>query len=151
MDARSSLLIQNALRSESRSFLQYVSDAFPWTTADEIATLAKLQALIAEELEAAQGLAQYLMRHKEPLPYLGSYPMSFTTMNFVSLDHLLPLLVKEERRSLAERERDLAQVHDLEAQAILRSIVATKRRHLQTLEEMASAHPQTSSSVPISA
>src|SRR5207237_4550068 len=113
---------QNALRAESRSFLQYVSDAFPWTGPDELTVLSKLQTLIAEELERVQTLGHLLTRARQPLPYLGSYPMSFTTMNFVSLHHLLPMLIREERRSLASREQDLARVKDADAQAALRGI-----------------------------
>ena len=147
MDAAVSTILQNALRAESRSFLQYVSDAFPWTNPDELTVLSKLQTLIQEEQEATQTLALLLAQRRQPLPYLGSYPMSFTTMNFVSLDHLLPILVKEERRALADRERDLRSVMDAEAQTALRGIVDMKQRHLQTLQEMAAAHPQSSFTV----
>jgi rubrerythrin len=151
MDAATCAVLQNAMRAESRSFLQYVRDAFPRTTSDELAVLAKLQALTAEELQGAQWLAQFLVEHKQPLPYVGTYPMSFTSMNFVSLDHLLPILVKAERRSLADRERDISQLHDSDAKRVLGQIVDMKRRHLQMLEEMAAAHPETRSTVRTSA
>src|SRR5438876_7597204 len=144
MDAATCTTLQNALRAESRSFLQYVSDAFPWTSPDELAVLSKLQALIAEELEGVQTLAHLLAQARQPLPYLGSYPMSFTTINFVSLDHLLPLLIREERRSLANREQDLGRVNDADAQAAMRGIIDMKRRHLHMLEEMAATHSPSS-------
>jgi len=136
------------MRAESKSFLQYVSDAFPWTTPDELAALAKLQSLIAEEKEGAGAIAEFLTQNKQPLPYLGSYPMSFTTMNFVSLEHLLPILVKEERRAIAERERDLANLKDAEAQSVLRRGADMKRRHLLLLQEASAAYPETHSTVP---
>jgi hypothetical protein len=148
MDAETCRTLQHAMLAESRSFLQYVSDAFPWTTPDELTALAKLQDLVAEEREGVQAIAEFLSRHKQPLPYLGSYPMSFTTMNFVSLEHLLPILIREERRAISERERELAGLKDAEAESLLRGIVAMKRRHLQFLQEMSAAHPETHSTVP---
>src|SRR5438132_13582547 len=151
MNAATCTILQNALHAESRSFLQYVSDAFPWTSPDELTVLSKVQALITEELEGVQTLGHVLAQARQPLPYLGSYPMSFTTMNFVSLDHLLPILIREERRSLANREQDLARVRDVDAQVALRGIIDMKRRHLQTLEEMAATHSPSSASVRSSA
>jgi hypothetical protein len=151
MDAATVRRLENAFRRETRSFLQYVRDAFPWTTAGELATLAKLQGLIGEELEAAGTIAEFLARHRQGLPPVGTYPMNFTSLNFVSLDHLLPILLREERKSLADRERDFAEEQDSEAQTILRNIVNLKRRHLQTLEEMAAAHPDTLAPVRSSA
>ena len=148
MDAETCTILQNAMRAESKSFLQYVSDAFPWTTPDELAALAKLQSLIAEEKEGAGAIAEFLTQNKQPLPYLGSYRMSFTTMNFVSLEHLLPILDKEERRAIAERERDLANLKDAEAQSVLRRVVDMKRRHLLLLQEASAAYPETHSTVP---
>ena len=105
MDAETCTILQNAMRAESKSFLQYVSDAFPWTTPDELAALAKLQSLIAEEKEGAGAIAEFLTQNKQPLPYLGSYRMSFTTMNFVSLEHLLRALRGQVTRSEARTAR----------------------------------------------
>src|SRR5438445_8864998 len=102
LDSRTQTRLQQLLRRQSRSCLQYVSDSFPWTTSEEKPTLAQLQTLIDEERRANAALAKFLTRQRIPVPYLGSYPVAFTTLNFVSLDHLLPILVDTERRAIAD-------------------------------------------------
>src|SRR5947208_2624977 len=112
LDARTQTRLQAILRRESRSFLQYISDAFPWTTREEKNALAQLQTLIAEERSATAAFAKFLVRQRIPVPYLGSYPVAFTNLNFVSLDHLLPMLAAAERRSITELESDRASFTD---------------------------------------
>src|SRR5262249_48905304 len=140
LDATTQTRLQAILRRESRSFLQYVSDAFPWTTLEEQSALAQLQALIAEERSATAGLAKFLTRHRIPVPYLGSYPVAFTTLNFISLDHLLPLLVDGERGAIADLERDLASFTDPACQQQIQKFLDMKCQHLKTLEGLAAAH-----------
>lgn len=142
IDARTQSLLEEMVRREGRSFLQYIADSYPWATAEEAATLAKLQELIAEEREAMGELGRYLVRRRLPLPYLGAYPMAFTTSNFVALDFLLPRLVEEESRAIAALERDLAKLGDPEARAQVQKILDMKRRHRQALEALAATHPQ---------
>src|SRR5262249_10626198 len=96
LDATTRRRLQELLRRESRSFLQYISDSFPWTTFEEKDALARLQTVVEEERSANAALAKFLIRHRIPLPYLGPYPVAFTTLNFVSLDHLLPMLAESE-------------------------------------------------------
>jgi hypothetical protein len=147
MDAASAGLLQELIRREGRSLLQYVSNAFPWITEQEQAALVQLQALVAEEREAAARLSRLLNRRRHIVPYLGAYPMAFTTINYVALEHLLPQLADYERRALADLENDLVRVTDPEARAEVQQIANMKRRHLQTLEQMAAAYPETFSTV----
>jgi hypothetical protein len=143
LDARTQSRLQELLRRESRSFLQYVRDSFPWTTSEEKAALAQLQTLIEEERSATTALAKFLARQRIPLPYLGSYPVAFTTLNFISLDHLLPMLADTERRAIADLESDLASFPDAECRHEVQKILDLKRQHLKTLEALAIAHPET--------
>jgi hypothetical protein len=143
LDARAQARLQEVLRRESRSFLQYTSDSFPWTTSDEKDALAQLQTLIQEERSAITALGKFLVRHHIPLPYLGQYPVTFTTQNFLSLDYLLPMLVGSERRAIADLEDDLASFADPETRQEVRKLVDLKRQHLKTLEALSLAHPET--------
>jgi hypothetical protein len=142
IDARSATVLQQILRRESRSFLQYVGEAFPWTTANERGALDKLRRLLQEEGRALAVLGQFLLRQRYELPYLGTYPDAFTSMNFVSLDHLLPLLVDRQREGIAELERDLRSLHGSEARGHPERLLELKRRHLSDLEALAAAHPE---------
>lgn len=142
IDARDSALLKDVLRRESRSFLQYVADAFPWTTSNENDALGTLQKLIEEEREAIAGLGRFLYRQRQTLPYLGAYPSHFTTLNYVALDYLLPKLAEEERAEIAGLERDLNELIDPEASAEIDKLLSIKRRHLEAIETLA-AHAKT--------
>ena len=147
IDARAQALLGDIVRRESRSILQYVNDSFPWTTQDEREALAQFQKLVEEERQGAGALVRLLARRGHVFPYIGPYPTEFTNINYVSLEHLLPMLVDAERRSLAGLERDLAAVDGAEARAQVEKIVAMKRRHAATLEAMAAAHPEKYSTI----
>ena len=60
-------------------------------------------------------------------------------MNFVSLDYLLPRLAADGRRAIAALERDRAALADAEAKAAGPQFLDLKRRHLKTLEALATA------------
>jgi hypothetical protein len=141
IDAHSQQVLQDLLRRESRSVLTYVAEAYPWTTWAEEKTLADLQQLIAAEREAVACLGRFLVRQRIPLPYLPPYPAHFTTINFLALEFLLPRLIEQERRSIADLERDLAALKDPAAKAEVEKLLTLKRRHLPRLEELASAQP----------
>jgi hypothetical protein len=147
MDSKTAAILQDIIRRESRSLVQYVRDAFPWTTPEEQQALAQFQAMVEEEQKCLADLSQFLTRRKQQLPYLGLYPNWFTTINYVSLEHLLPLLVNHARQNLTQLERDLAGLTDADAIEKVRQFVDVKRRHLQALEALAAAHPPTASTV----
>jgi hypothetical protein len=147
IDARTEKLLHEIVRREGRSLLQYVSEAFPWTTFEERDALTQLQKLTTEEREAIGRLMELVARRNHSYPYLGSYPTGFTNINYVSLEHLLPTLVRHEARSLGELECDLAKITDTEALAEVQELVDMKRRHLDALKKLAAAHPETLSTV----
>jgi hypothetical protein len=142
IDAQTRDLLQDIVRRESRSVLTYVGDAYPWTTARDSRAADALRKLIAEEAGAVAGLGRFLFRRHMPVVSLGSYPSSFTTMNFVALEYLLPRLIDYERRSIADLERDLVGVRDPEARAEVEKLLAVKRRNLPVLESLAVGQPK---------
>ena len=137
LDAQTQALLQDIVRRQSRSLLQYVSEAFPWTTPEEQGALEVIRGLIVEEQALAASVAKFLQRAQVGVPYTGSYPKAFTTINYVSLDYLLPLLIKQERASLEVLEREAEQIGNAEARALVDQIVAVQRRHVTTLEGLA--------------
>ena len=139
MDAASQTVLQDVFRRASRSLLQYVHEAYPWVSDQDRDMLAQLDKLIAEERHAAVRLADYLRRHRIALPYLGSYPNFFTTINYVSLDRLLPLLAQHQRRAIADLERDVTRVRDPEVRVEVDKMLGLTRRHLETLDHLTSA------------
>ncbi len=141
IDPHSQTLLQDILRRESRSVLLYVDEAFPWTTVTEQKALATLRQIIAEQRRAVAALGQFLIRQRVPLPYLPSFPVSFTTINFLAFDYVLPRLIDSERQSIAELERDLAALKAPAARAEVEKLLELKRRHLPQLEALAPAQP----------
>ncbi len=141
-DPKTQARLQAILRRESRSLLQYVRDSFPWTRPEEKEALAQLQTLIGEEQPAITAFAKFLVRNRIPVPHLGSYPVDFTTLNFVSLDHLLPMLVDAEDRCIRDLENDVITLTDPDSRAEIQKLLDMKRQHRKTLEALTTAHPE---------
>jgi len=139
IDPHSQTLLQDILRRESRSVLLYVDEAFPWTTLTEEKSWTTLRQLIAEERQAVAALGQFLVRQRVPLPFLPSFPVQFTTINFLAFDYVLPRLLDSERQSIAALERDLPALKNPAAHAEVEKLLALKRRHLPQLEALAPA------------
>jgi hypothetical protein len=133
-------VLNRILARESRTLLQYLSDAWPWASAGERDTLAELRRLIAEEREATQRVGDLLVRRRG-VPAVGAYPEGFSETHYLAMDHLLPRLVAYQRWALKELEHDLTQLAgDDEAAAVARQLFDVKRRHLETLETLAARH-----------
>jgi hypothetical protein len=133
IDPHAQTLLQDILRRESRSILMYVAEAYPWTTSTEEKALVDLQQIIAAERQAVADLGQFLVRRRVPLPFLPSFPSSFTTINFIALDYLLPRVIEHERQSIAALERDLVALKEPAARAEVEKLLAVKRLHLPRL------------------
>jgi hypothetical protein len=139
MDAAAADLLQEIVRAESLSLLAYVGDAFPWTAKGGDATLAKLRQIVTEHNREVTALGKLLARHRMAPPSLGSYPTSFTSINFLALSYILERLIVSERASVSLLEKEIARVVDTEARAALDHFLAAKRDHLARLEALASA------------
>jgi hypothetical protein len=140
MNPATAALVQEIVRRESISLLNYVGDAFPWTTSRGTAALARLQELVHAHREAIAEVGRFLAKKRTPVGYIGSYPANFTTINYLSLDYVLPRLAADEARGVAQLERDLKQLTDSEAQAAVQKLLAVKRDHHKTLELLAAEH-----------
>ena len=129
-------LLPDILRRESRCFLQYVHEAFPWAHGkSESARATILNAAAAEAAELAH-LAKLLQRRHIMVPFYGAYPSSFTNYNYMAASSLLPKLIADQKRGLADLERDLPSVVDAEIREHLESYRDLKRKHVQELEAL---------------
>jgi hypothetical protein len=141
-DVRTYALLEDIARREDRSLLQYVKDAYPWITPAEQQVLARIQAITKEEQQGVAELVRFLISRHSPPPYLGTFPVSFTSLSFVSLDHLIPLLADNERKELERLQGEIEQMPDPEAKALVQKIIANKARHLETLQSLTATHSQ---------
>jgi hypothetical protein len=143
IDPRTASLLQRMIRREGRSLLQYLGDAFPWIKSGEQESLRQLHVLVKEERDAVAELAKFLSRQRVAPPYLGAYPMGFTTLNFVTLESLLPRLVAFQQRCVANLESDLHQIQDPDAIIAVHRLLEVKKRHLKALEALAAPAKET--------
>jgi len=134
IDAATRAILIDLLQRESCSLLKYTSEAFPRTTSKNLDALAAVQQMVKEEEYAAIRLARLMQKHRISFPPLGAYPSTFTTMNFVSLDYMVPLLIAYENRRIDEITRQLDKVTDPEVRHQMLYIIELKTRHAQQLE-----------------
>lgn len=139
IDAATTAAAWDAIRRETRSLLQYLEDAFPYTAPEEQGVWNQLHRLVAEQRDAIMALIQLLARHHVAPPYVGSFPEPFTALNFVSLDFLLPRLVEDTEKSLAVLTADLGRL--TAPPPALENLLALKRRHLDALKGLAARQP----------
>jgi hypothetical protein len=131
--------LQDVIRRQARSFLQYTGESFPWSTPPEQNKAEQLKQLAAEEREGVAKLSRYLTKQHLTPPYLGPYPAYFTSYNYLSLDRVVPLIVQHQTRELADLETDLKELPDGSTRKQVEEIVSLKRRHLQALQSLANS------------
>jgi hypothetical protein len=141
IDPRTRTLLHEVVRRESLSLLNYIGDAFPWATSAGDPALERLRAVVAEQRAAVGDLGRWLARRREPLPYVGSFPTRFTTLNYLALDYILARLVADQRKGVADLERDRLAVAEAEARAELDKLLAVKKRGLAVLEALTAPSP----------
>jgi hypothetical protein len=132
-------VVKRQIVRDGRSLLQYVGEAFPYAPARAGKTRDRVEALAHEERDAVGRLIRFLQRHHDTPPVLGSFPTNFTTVNFVSLDHLLPALQKDQEHGIVALGRDIAALPAGEVRTLLSDYLEMKQRHLQALQEVCGA------------
>jgi hypothetical protein len=139
MDRSTTLLLQELVRRESISLLSYVGDAYPWTARRDAAELVQLRRIVDDHRQGVSTLIRTLLRAQMPMPFIGSFPSGFTTVNFLALGHLLPRLIDTERKSLAQLVAELPLVTDADCRTAVEHFLAVKRGNLARLEGLAPA------------
>jgi hypothetical protein len=141
MEGADLALLHRLVAMGSRSLLQYVCQAFPWSADRSGQAVAKIQEIAAEERDATARLTRHLQKKRVRLPPTMSFPSHFTTINFVSIDYLLPKLIAEHESEVAELEGRLAVAQDEEVRDLAQHYLDRKRRDLQTLKDLKAKAP----------
>jgi hypothetical protein len=137
IDPTTRSVLQEAVRRESRSLLQYTREVPLWAAPVDRPALAKLKALAACEQAAVDDLGRYLEKHKAGLINLGPYPSQFTTVNDAAMRYLLPVLNREHQAAIKSLETDLANVSDADAKSRLADLIRLKQHHTAKLDALA--------------
>ncbi|MDB5310022.1 MAG: hypothetical protein JWO38_4224 [Gemmataceae bacterium] len=130
--------LQDVFRRESRSLLQYVRGAAPYASGTDRKLLDAVQRVATEETAAIETLGEFLGARRVPLPYLGSFPVAFTDLNFVGIRYLIPKIIAEQKQDLAALEVDVGVLTDPDAGSAVRQLVDAHQRHLAELEQLGS-------------
>ena len=129
-------LIHRLIAMGSTSLLQYISEAVPWSADAAHVAVNQVCAIAHEERDEVARLTRLLQKRHLDLPKTGSYPSQFTTMNFVTIDYLLPRLIAEGQREIAELQGRLRLTSDDEILGWLQGYLGMKERHLQALQAL---------------
>jgi hypothetical protein len=135
LDTAAENRLQHLFRRENRSLLQYVRQASPWVAEQDRDRLKRVMELADAEFEVIGELGALLEEWHIPQPYLGAFPGAFTNYNFIALRTLLPKLIDDHRRGVAELERDAAALNGPQREAIA-AFLEAKRKHLAELESL---------------
>src|SRR5207249_5961881 len=111
-----------------------------WVGPADRPALQKLRALATAEQQAVDALGRHLQKRRLGLATLGPFAPEFTDVNDAALHHLLPKLVKEQKRGAADLEADLTRLGDDPARPLVERLLHLKREHLPQLESL-SARP----------
>ncbi|MFO0863799.1 MAG: hypothetical protein U0744_03930 [Gemmataceae bacterium] len=129
MEASKQELLRSLVRKEGRSLLQYVAESYPWTKPQDQGLVRRVLALAHVENELLARIIRLLLKLRVGAPPLGAYPQSFTTINFMSLDYLLPLLREDQKKRIADIEMLITQFPDGEVRTLLLELADEKRKH----------------------
>jgi len=136
MDVCVQSTLERVYRREVLSFLQYVRQTTPYAGPADRPLVARLRELAATEADALERFADWLEDHHMPRPPSGAFPSSFTNYNFVVVRKLLPEVVADHTRALAELEHDLAKLPPGDVRDQVENLAAVKRMHLTELEKV---------------
>lgn len=129
-------VLQDAYRREFRSLLQYAREAAPYASVADRPIRDSILRIADDEAAELNAFGERLEAHRVALPYLGSFPVAFTDLNFVAVRHLLPKLIEEQKRDLARLDADAPRCSDAAAQTAMRHLADVHRRHLNELESL---------------
>ncbi len=129
-------ILIDAYCREKRSFLQYVGQSVPYASPIDRPIVERLRELASNEAAGLDGLADYLVANRLSVPHVGAFPSTFTNYNFIAVRKLLPHLLADVGRGLADLERDAASLSLGKDRDWIEKISSTKRVHISELEKL---------------
>ena len=127
-------LLNAALCRIHRSLLNYVSECWPWTPADQ--TAATINAAVQVQKQHVQQLVILLEDARQTIDF-GYYSTDFTDLHFVSLSYLLKQLVIQQKLLVQDLQRlSAALPGDELPAATLRTIVSEEQALIATVQAL---------------
>lgn len=132
------ILLNNTLIQMSCSFLQYVSESWPWVRLEASAIEEQVRVLAARQRQDVGELVNLLSAREYHIDF-GSFPTEYTDQQFLGLSVLIGRL-KHSQKLICDRISaavvSLATAGDSEASEILRSVGHHEAEILKALGEI---------------
>ena len=120
----------------SRSLLQYVGEAWPWTGSHASTERQKINELVSRQQKQISRLSELLSRRNRYIDF-GTYPTEYTDLHYVALDYLLSQLIENEDSLITDLEQTLQKcTDDSDAIPLLQQILSDQRASLSQLQEL---------------
>lgn len=122
-----------------RSLLQYLGEAWPWTSGADDAKLETLEELVARQQDAVNKIVDLLIERHWLIEF-GTYPTEYTDLQYLSLDYLLTQTLENAEADAKLIASAREQIDD-EAAAVLDEVGKTQNEIVDALRELARPTP----------
>jgi hypothetical protein len=128
-------ILNRVLRELSGSFLQYVGECWPWTSArpEDARRREAVMQCIERQRQSIAMLAEYLAPHQARVEF-GPYSSDFTDLHYVSLAFLQQKLIQAQQKIVDLIDRLIVRLVDGEAQALLEAVRKNEQDNLAALQ-----------------
>jgi hypothetical protein len=128
-------ILNRVLRELSGSFLQYVGECWPWTSAgpDGAKQRESVMRCVERQRQSIAMLADYLTPRQARVE-LGPYSTDFTDLHYVSLSFLQKKLIQTQKMTVELIDQQIMRLVDAEAQAVLESVRRNEQENLAALQ-----------------
>ncbi len=129
--------LNRLLHALCRSLPMYLDEARPWACRDDEPAEKALAEMTVDGRALAARVAEAIIEHGDR-PEPGRFPTEFTAMNDVSVDYILPEVIRRQRGHVAEIELCVAGLEGIAAlHALAEDVLEHTKTHLRALEETA--------------
>src|SRR5215471_3997332 len=119
MHAQNAQRIWLVLQRDISCLFHYLSGAWPWTNRKERDIVSRLQSLLEAEQNEHSHLAA-MLRKQRMVPPAASYPAEYSNYHYLALNFLLPQVLEEQKKLLANHQQEREQiVNDPAAESVL--------------------------------
>jgi len=134
--------LNRLLANQCFSLVNYLSEAHPWTRSGNEQLVQSTRRIVEDHEHYSQRLAEAI-EERDGNVNSGSFPMTFMSLNDLSLDYLLGRLIEDQQHAIQVNEQCLAElVEDSMAWSLANEVLGNELAHLDILKEFL---PQTES------
>ncbi|HAY80290.1 MAG TPA: hypothetical protein DCY79_10835 [Planctomycetaceae bacterium] len=122
-----------------RSLPMYLRYAVPWVRDASDEAGATLRSIAEDQQEYVDRFGELILESNGQLS-MGEFPMVYTAYHDLSIDFLLPILIREQEAALPhiEESAEALRLHPL-ARAMAEEALGAAKGHLDTLRELGTA------------